>query len=458
MKSPAELSVNPSRVHILAVAVLALTIFTLTNISAHAMNIKEVTSPSGIKAWLVEEHSVPVVSMRFAFRGGASQDPADKEGVAYFVSGMLDEGAGDLSSTEFQQKVEEVSVKINFDASRDVFAGGFRTISDRLDKSSELLRLALTKPRFDQDALERIRRQIITGLKFDLNDPNKIAAREWFKLAFEAHPYSRSVKGYEQSLSKITRDDLVSFVNNNFARDNLTVAVVGDISEERLGKLLDDVFGQLPKKSTLNKVAEAAPPKGPVTKVIEMDVPQSVAQFGRIGLKRDDKDFIPAYILNYIIGGGGFSSKLMEEVREKRGLAYSVYSYLSPYRRGSAYIGGVATENKSIGKSLQVIREVFEDIAKNGPTADELENAKQYLTGSYALRFDTSSKIASQLLWIQIENLGVKYIDERNANIEKVTLEDIKRVAAQLLKSDDLIITIVGKPTDLPKKSKNTPG
>jgi len=425
---------------------------------ANAMKIKEVISPGGIKAWLVEEHAIPVISMHFAFRGGASQDPDGREGLAYFVSGMLDEGAGDLSSTEFQEQVEEVAVKINFDATRDFFTGSFKTLSERRDKAVDLLRLALTQPRFDEDAIDRIRGQIITGLKFDLNDPNKIAAREWFKLAFPSHPYSRAIKGNDETLISVTKADLQDYVSKIFARDNLTIAVVGDITEDQLRQMLDRAFGDLPASARLSAVPEANPPAGPKTKIIEMKVPQSVAQFGHNGLKRKDKDFTAAFVLNYIIGGGGFSSKLMEEVREKRGLAYSVYSYLSPYLRGAAYIGGVATENKSVGQSLQVIRQVFSQMAKEGPSAEDLESAKKYLTGSYALRFDTSSKIASQLMWIQIEDLGMDYIDKRNDLIESVTLDDVRRVASRLLKADDLIITIVGNPSDLKKVDKNQQG
>jgi len=187
-----------------------------------------------------------------------------------------------------------------------------------------------------------------------------------------------------------------------------------------------------------------------------MNVPQAVAVFGHSGFKRKDEDFIESYILNYILGGGGFNSRLTEEVREKRGLAYSIYSYLSPYRRAAIYLGNVATETKSMTRSLKVIRDELKRMADKGPSAEELKNAKQYLTGSYALRFDTSSKIANQLLWIQIEKLGKDYIDTRNASIEAVTLADIRRVAKRLLKADGLIVTIVGKPSGIETKPKKS--
>ena len=413
---------------------------------AKAMKIQVVTSPGGIKAWLVEAHEVPLIAMRFAFEGGTAQDPENKSGLAYFVSGMLDEGAGDLKSVAFQERIEETAIRMSFDANRDVFLGSFQTLSEKADEGIKLLRMALNEPRFDGDAVERIRGQILAGLEFDLNDPQNVAALEWDKLAFADHPYARPVKGTKKSIAKIGSDDLKGYAANVFARDRLKVAVVGDIDVETLGKVLDQVFGELPETGALKNVPEAAPPIGPQRKVVEMNVPQSVAQFGHRAFKRQDEDFIASYVLNYILGGGGFSSRLMEEVREKRGLAYSVYSYVHPLERAAVYAGNVATKNEAIGQSLDVIRSEIARMAKEGPNAEELQKAKQYLTGSYALRFDTSNKIASQLIWIQIQELGLDYIDKRNGLIEAVSLEDVKRVAKRLLKADGLIVTIVGKP------------
>lgn len=429
----------------IVVALVGASLFFLPE-QAQAMKIQEITSPGGIKAWLVHEKSVPIISMNFGFKGGASQDPADRVGLSYFVSGMLDEGAGDLTSVQFHERMEELAIKISFDTTRDVFSGNMRTLSENKADAFEMLRLALTEPRFDDDAVERIKSQILAGLKFDENDPSKVAAKAWFKTAFKDHPYGRPTKGTTTSVQAISGQDLKGYVSRVIAKDTLSIAVVGDIGAEELGALLDKTFGSLPEKADLSAVPEAEAPKGPVVEIVPMDVPQSVAEFGMAGLKRHDPDFIPAYVLNYIIGGGGFSSRLTEEVREKRGLAYSVYSYLYPFDHGAAYIGNVATQNKDMGQSLEVIQSVLDDIVANGPTADELKNAKQYLTGSYPLRFDTSSKISSQLLWIQIEGLGVSYIDERNAMIEAVSAEDLKRVAQRLIESNGLIVTIVGQP------------
>ena len=427
-------------------SLVSLSFLILMQAASFAMNIQEITSPGGIKAWLVEEKRVPLITMEFAFSGGSSQDEKGKEGVAYFVSGMMDEGAGDLTASEFQAKKEELAFRMNFDALRDNFAGSFQTLKENQEQSFDMLRLALTKPRFDQKAFDRVKSQILTGLKFDANDPNSVAAKNWRKIAFGSHVYGRDAKGTEKTLKSLSPDDLRNYTKKVLAKDNLRVAVVGDIDAESLGILLDRVFGDLPEKSELVKIPYINGIAKSQKKVIEMNVPQSVVQFGHEGILRKDPDFVAAYVLNYIIGGGGFSSRLTEEVREKRGLAYSVYSYLSPLRHGAVYLGGVATENKSVNKSIEVIKKVFSDVAENGPTEKEVENAKRYLTGSYALRFDTSPKIASQLLWIQVEGLGIDYIKKRNSLIEAVSLEDLKRVAKRLLKPEDLLITIVGKP------------
>ncbi len=418
----------------------------LSQKSVYAMTIQKIKSPGGIEAWLVEEHRVPLISMEFAFVGGASQDISGKEGLTYLMSGMMDEGAGKFDATAFQERKEELAFRMGFEALRDAFTGSFQSLTENKEESFELLRLALNEARFDQDAINRVRNQIITGLKFDANDPNKVASKHFRELAFGKHVYARQTKGSEASLNTITQADLKGFAKKNFAKDNLKIAVVGSIDAKTLGILLDKVFGSLPEKAQLTSISKVETIKGPQRKIIEMNVPQSVVRFGHEGLLRNDPDFIPAYVLNHIIGGGGFASLLTEEVREKRGLAYSVYSYLSPLKHGALYVGGVATKNEAVNKSIEVIKEVFSEMAKNGPTAEQLKNSKQYLTGSYALRFDTSPKIASQLLWIQIEKLGSDYIEKRNSMVEAVTLEDMKRVAKRLLKPENMIITIVGKP------------
>ncbi len=428
-----------------AVAVLAL----LTTFSgpAYAMKIQTIKSPGGIEAWLVEEHSVPMMAMRFAFDGGSSQDPNGKEGLANFLSAMLDEGAGDMTSRQYQERMEDISMRMSYEEAKDAFYGNFETLTANRDEAAKLLQLALNKPRFDADAVERIRQQLIAGLVYAARDPDKVAQEKWYAAAFKGHPYARPANGTQETVGKITSADLEGFRKRNFAKDTLKVVAVGDINPDELGKLLDEVFGGLPAKAQLTPVANTTPVTGGVQEVIPMNVPQSVAVFGLGAMPRKDPDFIPAFVLNQILGGGGFASKLMEEVREKRGLAYSVYTYVYPYQQASIFSGGVATRNEMMGQSLDVIRAELNKMAEKGPSQQDLDNAKDYLIGSYPLRFDTNAKIAAQLLGLRMDGFGPEYVDNRNAMIAAVTLDDEKRVAKRLLETQNLIVTIVGKPT-----------
>jgi zinc protease len=436
-----------SRAWVAAPFAAIVTVLAIQSSPAHAMKIQTIKSPGGIEAWLVEEHAVPMMAMRFAFDGGSSQDPAEKEGLANFLTAMLDEGAGELTSREFQERMEDLSMRMSYEEAKDAFYGNFETLTANRDEAAKLLRLALNKPRFDADAVDRIRQQLLASLIYAARDPDKVALNEWYAVAFKGHPYARPANGTEQTIATVTRDDLEGYRKRIFAKDTLKVVAVGDIDATQLGKLLDEVFGDLPEKAALTPVAQTSPVTGGRQQVIEMNVPQSVAVFGLGAMARKDPEFIPAFVLNQILGGGGFASKLMEEVREKRGLAYSVYTYVYPYRHASIFSGGVATRNDAMGQSLDVIRDELKKMAEQGPSQEDLDNAKNYLIGSYPLRFDTNSKIATQLLGLKMDGFGPEYVENRNAMIAAVTLDDMKRVAKKLLDTQNLIVTIVGKPT-----------
>jgi zinc protease len=432
---------------IIALPLLLAALFLLaSNRPAEAMQIKSVKSPGGIEAWLVEDHSNPMMAMRFSFEGGSAQDPSGKEGLSNFVSSMLDEGAGELDAAAFQEKLEDLAIRLSFSDTQDAFYGNFETLTANREEGAELLRLAINEPRFEKDAAERIRQQILASLVYAAKDPDRVASQEWFALAFGDHAYGRRSSGTEASVAAITPADLAAYRKKVFARSNLRIVAVGDITEADLGKLLDKVFGALPEKAELVPVPQVAPVTGGKTKIIEMDVPQSVAVFGFGAMPRKDPDFLTAFVLNQLIGGGGFASRLMEEVREKRGLAYSVYSYLQPMRNASIFSGGVATRNDAVKTSIELIREELEKVATEGPNEAEFANAKSYLTGSYALRFDTNVKIATQLLGLMEEGYGPDYVEKRNALIDAITLDDAKRVAKRLLDTGNMIVTIVGKP------------
>jgi len=414
-------------------------------VQAQAVPIERVTSPGGLEAWLVRQETVPVISLEFAFAGGASQDPADKSGVANMVSGLLDEGAGELDSRAFHERLEGKAIELRFRAGRDYFNGSLRMLHENRDDAAELLRLALTAPRFEIKDVERIRGQILSGLQRDSTSPNAIASRRWWAAAFPGHPYGREVYGSLESVPGIGIEDLRSYVKRVLARDGLKIAIVGNLDAAAAGALIDRIFGSLPAKADLQPVPMANPQGIGQRIVVDLDVPQAVIVFGRRGVFRQDPDFMAAYILDHILGGGTFSSRLYTEVREKRGLAYSVNDNLVWLKGTALMIGGTATRADRTAEALTVIESEIKRMAETGPTEEELAKAKSYLKGAYSLNLDTSNKIAGALLQIQLDGLGIDYIDRRGALIDAVTLEDAKRVAQRLLKSG-MLVTVVGRP------------
>ena len=333
---------------------------------AQAIEIQKIISPQGIEAWLVEDHTTPIITMNFAFRGGAALDPVGKEGLANLVASTLDEGAGDLDSQAFQGELENLSISLSFRAGRDSFSGSLRTLTRNHERAFELLNLAVTKPRFDTEAVERIRSQILAGISRSSEDPRRIAGRTLIKTLFPDHPYGRPVRGSAESVPVIKLVDLNLFKAQRLAKDNLVVSVVGDVTPAALGKLLDATFAALPAKASPWKLEEAKTNNAKRPIVVDKPIPQSVIRFGQAGIKRDDPDFFPAYVMNYVLGGGGFESRLYEEVREKRGLAYSAFSYLSPFNHAALIMGGAGTQNARAAETVKILSNEWRRMSERG--------------------------------------------------------------------------------------------
>lgn len=412
-------------------------------------NVRRVVSPGGIEGWLVHDETVPLLALRFAFRGGSAQDPVDKPGVASFLSALLDEGAGPYDAQAFHERLDEFAVELSFDADRDGFGGALRTLSRNLDEACELTRLALTEPRLDEASIERVRSQILAGLRRELTDPNAMAARDFSAAAFPGHAYGRPAHGSLASLPTIGRADFDAYLARVVAKDGLKVAAVGAIDEDAFGVLLDRVFGGLPTRGALRAVATVEPAGLGERRVVDFDVPQSVVRFGTRGLSRSDPDYMAGIVVNHVLGGGVFQSRLFREVRERRGLAYSVHSSLVAYEHAAMMVGGTSTKNERVAESLQVIGDEIRALATDGPTPDELDKARRFLIGSYGLRFDSSSKIAGQLLQIQVEDLGIDYMSRRNGLVAAVALDDAQRAASRILGRGEMLVTVVGRPQGL---------
>jgi zinc protease len=410
---------------------------------AEAVEIKQVTSPGGIKALLVEDYTNPLIAVNFSFKGaGSTADAAGKEGTGNLMSGLLDEGAGDITSQAFQEKLDDLGVSLSYTASYDNFSGSFRTLVENEAEAFDLLRLSVNQPRFDEEPVARIRGQIETGIIANENDPGQLASKAWRGAVFPGHPYSRPSDGTVETLNAVTKADLETFRKNGFAKDNLVVGVVGAIDAEDLGKELDAVFGALPEKATLPEIADAVPVTGK-TEAVTLDVPQTTIQFALPGIKRDDKDFFAAYLMNHILGGGSFSSRLYQEVREKRGLAYGANSFLASYDHAAVLGASTATRADKAQESIGIIRKEMKRMAEDGPSQAELDKAKSFVKGSYAIQnLDSSLSIASTLVGIQLDDLGIDYIDKRQGLIDAVTLDDVKRMAKQLLSAEPTVITV----------------
>ncbi len=432
-----------------ALAGLVLLAMTMRAPVAGAVEIQRVVSPGGIEAWLVEEHAIPIIAVSFAVSRGSYHDPAGKEGLSYLLSATLDEGAGDLDSRAFRARIDDHAISLAFDSGLDQFSGSLETLSEFRDEAIRLLALSITQPRFDPEPVERMKSQIIANIAREQADAGKVAARNWFSTAFGSAGYGRPSSGDIQSVHSLNPDDLKAFYVDQLALDGMKIGVVGDISAEELGSLLDRAFGGLVQNSAFAPIPESDPAEGPGLVTVEMDVPQTELRFGIRGLERSDPDFVPAYVMNYILGGGGSASRFYDEVREKRGLSYSVYSYLYPLKGTGVWYGGAATRADRAQTTLAVIKDQIRLMSEHGPSEAELNAAKRYLTGAFPLRFDSNSKIANQLVAIQIDDLGIDYIDRRNEMIQAVTIEDVRRAARRLLQLDRMIVILVGKPESI---------
>ena len=409
---------------------------------ANALNIENVTSKKGITGWLVEDNTVPVVSIQFSIGGGTTQDPEGKEGLANLMTGLFDEGAGDLDSQAFQSRLDELGAEMAFSVTRDRMRGNMKMLAEKRDEALNLLALAVQKPRFDDEAIDRIREQLVAELKASEKDPKTIAQNRLLTLIYGKHPYARRGEGTPETLATINRDDLVKAHHAIFARDNIHIGIVGPVSANEAATIIDKIFGALPEKAELKKIEEAKLNLGGMANV-NYDLPQTSLMLVYPGVKRNDPDFFAAYLMNYVLGGPGLTSRLFSEVREKRGLAYTVGSSLMLYDHSATLAVSTGTRSSEAQKSLSTIRSEVKKMADEGVSEQELDEAKSYVIGSYAVQnMGSSSDIAATLVSLQDENLPIDYIEKRRALIEAVTRDQVKAVAEKLLRPEPALLII----------------
>jgi zinc protease len=429
-----------------ALFVLLITCFLST--SVRAVEVKTVTSPKGQEVWVVEDHRLPIVSLAFAFRGGMALDPADKAGLAHFVSGVLDEGAGSRDSEAFQGALADNAIEMSFDATRDAFEGSLRTLTQHRALATELLHDALTSPHLDPKDVDRIRDEISAQIKRNMADPNWAAQRAFNDAVFHGHPYGQPGYGSLETIGAITPDDLRSYIKAHFGRDQLLVTVTGDITPADAGALTDAIFGDLPEKAAPFTVTPIANQAAGKTITIDKPIPETVLLLGANGLKRDDPDWYAASIMNYVLGGGGFNSRLMEDVRVKHSLTYGIYSAMVPYQQAGLIVIDASTKNEDAGQALALVKTDLAKMQQGGITAGELKEAKIYLTGSLPLELTSTHAIASALLALRIDRLPPDFLDKVTGKLNAVTLSDVAHVAGRLLDPTAFTVVMLGQPVE----------
>lgn len=429
---------------------LALVFLALPALHARAsVEIQEVRGQSGVTAWLVEDYTVPIVTLRFAFRGGSAQEPEGMEGLANLMSGLFDEGAGELDSDAFQIALDEAGAEMSFDSGSDAVYGSMRSLEESFGEAADLLRLAIQAPRFDEAPVARIRAQIISNIEAMARDPRTLGRNEWARAIYGNHPYARDDEGTAETLNMITPADLADFHRRLFARDNLVVAAVGAISPERLAEALDHLFGELPETADLAEIGPAEPRFDQQIRV-DFPLPQTRIQLAYPGVARDDPEFFAAFMMNHILGGGTFSSRLFTEVRDRRGLAYGVSSGLITRRYASGLMISTQTRSDRAPETLEVIRETVRAMAEEGPTEAELESAKRFVIGAYAINnLDSSSSIARTLVELQVQDLGIDYIERRVEKIEAVTVEEVRAAARTMLEAEPAVMLVGPAPAEV---------
>ncbi|MCB1397160.1 MAG: insulinase family protein [Rhodobacter sp.] len=402
----------------------------------------------GRTAWLVEDHTIPFVSIDVIFAGGAALDPVDHPGAVSLMTALLTEGAGDLDAQGYAAALESLAAGISFETGRDQVTMSIKALTENRDQVIDLALLALTDAHFSAQSLERVRAQQVASLEREARDPNTIAQQVYAQLGYAGHAYSRPTDGTPDSVAALTVDTILDAHRAAFTSDLVYIGAAGDITADELGALVDHILDNLPASNTpLPEYRSYDAPAG-VT-VIDHPGTQSVIQFGHAGIPWDDPDFMPAFLMNEIFGGGRFGTRLMDEIREQRGLTYGIYTALASYRWGDSYVGRFSTANESAAEAIDLVRQQFEWLANGGITEDDLERIKTYLTGAYPLRFDGNESIAQILASMQFQQYGIDYVNVRNDLVRAVTLEDIQRVARRLAQPEALQFVVVGQPVGL---------
>jgi zinc protease len=426
---------------------LSLVLALFAALPAFSFEIVEVKSSKGISAWLVRDTTIPLVAMNFAFSSGSATDAPGKEGTAHFLTAMLDEGSGGLDGDAFKAKAEDLGVRLGYSVNTERFEGVLQATSTNSAEAFELLKVAINMSDLPNVALERTRQQMVVLAQSEQKSPAMIAARALFQSLLGDHPYAREVHGTPQSLAKITRGDLAASAARIFTRRDLKVAVVGDITPQELADALDHIFGSLPDAPSY-EITRGVFAQNNEMRVIERASQQSVILFGMPALDPQDPEFPAAAVMSHMIGGNA-DSWLNAELRKKRGLTYGAGMQLIAFRQAPLYVGSFSTSNGKAGEAVKLLRDTLQRMADVGPSQTELDGVKTFMTGSLVLRLDSSAKIAGLLLNLQLQGREIGYLTRRNAEINAVTVNQVRSQAQRLLDPKFLAVVAVGLPEGL---------
>jgi len=414
------------------------------------LEIQRVTTKQGIEVWLVEDASHPIIAMRFTFKGaGAINETAETQGTARILSNTMDEGAGDLSSVAFQKELSDHSITLRFSSGRDNFGGQLQTLSRHKEKAFDLLKLAINAPRFDEEPLDRMKQSNISRIQSSKSKPDWIRARLTNDIIYQGHPYALNSGGTISTIENITADNLRDYHKTHLTKNRLVISVVGDIDAKTLAKQIDEIFGDLPETGQENERDDFVLQNAGKNFVYEKDIPQSLVSLILTALKKDDPDYYGLKVMNIIFGGGGFGSRLMEEIREKRGLTYGIYSGTAYQNYSNIFKISSSTKNESAKEMIDIIREEMIKMTE-GVTTEEISKAKAYITGALPLSMTSTTAIAGMVQNLRIDDRDINYLDQFADNINAVTAEDIIRVSERILTPEKITTIIVGQPTNIP--------
>lgn len=413
--------------------------------NAQPLSIKSWQSKHGAKVMYVYAPELPMVDVRLVFDAGSARDKK-QPGLAMMTNAMLDLGAGEWSTDTIAERFDSVGAEYSNDSLKDMAILSLRSLTEAelLDKAVSTLNTILVKPGFVESELQRAREQVLISLRNHEQSMGTIANKTFYQSLYPEHPYGSPVLGTVDSIKAITRDDLVSFYKQYYVASNAVVAIVGDVDRDKAEQLVEKILKGLPE----GKAAGIVPEAKPVTEASKIHITHPSSQthilVGQPGMKRGDKDYLALYVGNHILGGSGFGSRIVEEIREKRGLAYSSYSYFTPMRVSGPFTMGLQTSNGNTGKALTILDEVLREFIEKGPSEEELLHAKKNITGGFALKVDSNKDIIGYLGMIGFYNLPLDYLATFNERVEKISLEQIKDAFQRRINPDNLVTITVG--------------